>query len=91
VFQKDFATAFTAADEVVIATVFRSTLPESERLSEAELVADLAQVGVAARHLPDVDTIVRTVASEAAPGDLIVVMSNGGFGGIHGKLLKALA
>jgi UDP-N-acetylmuramate: L-alanyl-gamma-D-glutamyl-meso-diaminopimelate ligase len=91
VFQKDFATAFTAADEVVIATVFRSTLPKSERLSEAELVADLAQVGVAARHLPDVDTIVRTVASEAAPGDLIVVMSNGGFGGIHGKLLKALA
>jgi UDP-N-acetylmuramate: L-alanyl-gamma-D-glutamyl-meso-diaminopimelate ligase len=91
VFQKDFATAFLAADEVVIATVFRSTLPEAERLSEAELVADLTRAGVAARHLPDVDTIVRTVASEAAPGDLIVVMSNGGFGGIHGKLLQALA
>ena len=46
---------------------------------------------MAARHLPDVEAIVKTVASEAAPGDLVVVMSNGGFGGIHGKLLKALA
>jgi len=91
VFQKDFATAFTGADRVVIATVFRSSLPESERLSEAELVADLAAAGVPAQHLPDVDTIVQTVAAEAQSGDLIVVMSNGGFGGIHGKLLKALA
>jgi len=91
VFQKDFATAFTEADRVVIATVFRSSLPESERLSEAELVADLTAAGVPARHLPDVDAIVRTVAAEAQAGDLIVVMSNGGFGGIHGKLLKALA
>jgi UDP-N-acetylmuramate: L-alanyl-gamma-D-glutamyl-meso-diaminopimelate ligase len=91
VFQKDFATAFSEADRVVIATVFRSSLPESERLSEAELVADLTAAGVAARHLPDVDTIVQNVAAEARAGDLIVVMSNGGFGGIHGKLLKALA
>jgi UDP-N-acetylmuramate: L-alanyl-gamma-D-glutamyl-meso-diaminopimelate ligase len=91
VFQKDFATAFTGADQVVIATVFRSNLPPSERLSEAELVADLTSAGVSARHLPDVDTIVRTVAAEAQAGDLIVVMSNGGFGGIHGKLLQALA
>jgi UDP-N-acetylmuramate: L-alanyl-gamma-D-glutamyl-meso-diaminopimelate ligase len=90
VFQKDFAAAFTAADQVVIATVFRSNVPEAERLSEAELVADLAGAGVAARHLPDVETIVHAVAAEAQPGDLIVVMSNGGFGGIHGKLLQAL-
>jgi UDP-N-acetylmuramate: L-alanyl-gamma-D-glutamyl-meso-diaminopimelate ligase len=91
VFQKDFARAFGAADQVVIATVYRSTLPEAERLSEAELVADLEAAGVAARHLPDVDAIVGTVAAEARPGDLVVVMSNGGFGGIHGKLLQALA
>ena len=37
------------------------------------------------------NTIVEEVASEARPGDLVVVMSNGGFGGIHGKLLEALA
>ena len=91
VFQQDFARAFASADEVVIATVFRSTLPDSERLSEAQLVADLAASGVAARHLPDVDAIVGVVAAEARPGDVVVVMSNGGFGGIHGKLLRALS
>ena len=90
VFQADFARAFGAADQVVLASVFRSTLPESERLSEAQLVADLREAGVAARHLPDVETIVREVAAEARAGDVIVVMSNGGFGGIHGKLLQAL-
>jgi UDP-N-acetylmuramate: L-alanyl-gamma-D-glutamyl-meso-diaminopimelate ligase len=90
VFQADFARAFGSADEVVLATVFRSSVPEAERLSESQLVSDLRQAGVAARHLPDVDTIVREVAAEARAGDLIVVMSNGGFGGIHGKLLQAL-
>jgi UDP-N-acetylmuramate: L-alanyl-gamma-D-glutamyl-meso-diaminopimelate ligase len=90
VFQSDFAKAFSGADEVVIASVFRSTLPESERLSESQLVSDLKTAGVSARHLPDVDTIVRDVSGEAREGDLVVIMSNGGFGGIHRKLLEAL-
>ena len=90
VFQDDFARAFRGADQVVVASVYRSSLPEAERLSEAQLVSDLRANGVAARHLPDVDTIVRDLAKEARSGDLIVVMSNGGFGGIHGKLLEAL-
>ena len=68
-------------DQVVIASVFRSSLPEGERLSEAELVSDLAAAGVAARHLPGVDEIVGAIAAEAREGDLVVVMSNGGFGG----------
>jgi UDP-N-acetylmuramate: L-alanyl-gamma-D-glutamyl-meso-diaminopimelate ligase len=90
VFQQDFARAFAGADEVVIASVFRSSLPEAERLSEDQLVTDLRAAGVSARHLPDVDTIVRDVAGEAQSGDLVVIMSNGGFGGIHRKLLEAL-
>jgi UDP-N-acetylmuramate: L-alanyl-gamma-D-glutamyl-meso-diaminopimelate ligase len=90
VFQDDFARAFGAADRVVIATVFRSTLPAAERLSEEQLVADLTKAGVPARHLPDVDTIVRHLADEARLNDVIVIMSNGGFGGIHRKLLEAL-
>jgi UDP-N-acetylmuramate: L-alanyl-gamma-D-glutamyl-meso-diaminopimelate ligase len=90
IFQRDFAEAFRSADEVVVASVFRSTLPERERLSEAQLVADLHEAGVSARHLPDVETIVRQVSQEARDGDLIVIMSNGGFGGIHRKLLEAL-
>jgi UDP-N-acetylmuramate: L-alanyl-gamma-D-glutamyl-meso-diaminopimelate ligase len=91
IFQNDFAEAFNAADEVVVASVFRSTLAPEDRLSEDQLVADLQRSGTAARHLPDVDTIVTEVSAEARPGDVIVVMSNGGFGGIHGKLLEALA
>jgi UDP-N-acetylmuramate: L-alanyl-gamma-D-glutamyl-meso-diaminopimelate ligase len=70
--------------------VFRSTLAPEDRLSEDQLVADLQRAGTAARHLPDVETIVLQVSAEARPGDVIVVMSNGGFGGIHGKLLEAL-
>ncbi len=90
VFQDDFARAFRSADEVVVASVYRSTLPESERLSEAQLVEDLRHIGVSARHLPDVETIVRQVSAEARDGDLIVIMSNGAFGGIHRRLLEAL-
>ena len=90
VFQGDFAKAFSGADEVVIASVFRSTLPEAERLSESQLVSDLQAAGVSARHLPDVDTIVEQVSAAARAGDLVIVMSNGGFGGIHRKLLEAL-
>ena len=91
VFQDDFARAFAGADEVVIASVFRSTLPPEERLSEETLVNDLTAKRIHARHLPDVDAIVRAVSAEAGAGDVVVVMSNGGFGGIHQKLLTALA
>jgi UDP-N-acetylmuramate: L-alanyl-gamma-D-glutamyl-meso-diaminopimelate ligase len=91
VFQDDFARAFAGADEVVIASVFRSTLAPEERLSEARLVSDLCSKNIHARHLPDVDAIVRAVSAEARAGDVVVVMSNGGFGGIHSKLLAALA
>ena len=90
VFQDDFARAFAGADEVVLASIFRSSLPAEERLSEAQLVDDLRGRGVAARHLPTIDAIVAAVAQEARAGDVLVVMSNGGFGGIHGKLLGAL-
>ncbi|MFI5177185.1 MAG: UDP-N-acetylmuramate:L-alanyl-gamma-D-glutamyl-meso-diaminopimelate ligase [Vicinamibacterales bacterium] len=93
VFQDDFAKAFVEAgpDETILAPVFRSTLPESERLSVDELVRDITRAGGRARTFPGVDEIVATIATEARPGDLVVVMSNGGFGGIHDKLLTALA
>jgi UDP-N-acetylmuramate: L-alanyl-gamma-D-glutamyl-meso-diaminopimelate ligase len=90
VFQDDFARAFGAADEVVIAGVFRSTLPEAERLSVDQLVHDVQRAGRPARSIAAVDDIVRAVAAEARAGDLVVLMSNGGFGGIHQKLLQAL-
>jgi UDP-N-acetylmuramate: L-alanyl-gamma-D-glutamyl-meso-diaminopimelate ligase len=75
----------------VIAGVFRSSLPEAERLSADQLVTDLERAGRRARHIATVDDIVRAVAADAGAGDLVVLMSNGGFGGIHQKLLQALA
>jgi UDP-N-acetylmuramate: L-alanyl-gamma-D-glutamyl-meso-diaminopimelate ligase len=91
VFQSDFAKAFKAADVVVLPSVFRSTLPDDQRLSADELVSDLKCAGQDARYIPKVDDIVTAVSREARPGDLVIVMSNGGFEGIHGKLLAALA
>ena len=90
VFQDDFAAAFSAADEVVIAGVFRSSLPESERLSVERLVDDLRRQGQRARHIPDVEGIVRAIVSEHSDGDIVVFMSNGAFGGIHQGLLQGL-
>ena len=90
IFQSDFARALSGADTVVIPAVFRSTLPDDQRLSAEQLVADLEAAKVDARYIPRVDDIVAAVAKEAREGDLVVIMSNGGFDGIHQKLLTAL-
>jgi UDP-N-acetylmuramate: L-alanyl-gamma-D-glutamyl-meso-diaminopimelate ligase len=90
VFQDAFAAAFGAADEVIVAAVFRSSLPEAERLDAGKLVADLQRQGRQARHIPDNDEIIATIVREHRDGDVVVLMSNGGFGGIHRKLLRAL-
>jgi UDP-N-acetylmuramate: L-alanyl-gamma-D-glutamyl-meso-diaminopimelate ligase len=91
VFQDDFGRAFRDADVVVLPAVFRSTLPEEERLSPEQVVNDVRQAGKDARFIPDVADIVSTVARDARPGDLVIVMSNGGFDNIHERLLAALA
>jgi UDP-N-acetylmuramate: L-alanyl-gamma-D-glutamyl-meso-diaminopimelate ligase len=90
VFQDDFANAFAGADEVVVAPIFRSKLPESERLSVPQLIDDLRSRGQSARAAASIDEIVGIVSAEHRTGDLVVLMSNGGFGGIHQKLLRAL-
>ena len=89
-FQERFAGALQLADQVVVGAVFR-TLPADERLSEAQLVADLRAAGTAARHEADLDRLVALVADEARSGDQVVIMSNGDFGGIHERLLERLA
>lgn len=90
IFQQAFADSFRAADDVIIAAVFRSNLPEAERLSVEQLVADIEASGTRARYVPTVEEIVNILVRERSDGDQVVLMSNGGFGGIHGKLLDAL-
>jgi UDP-N-acetylmuramate: L-alanyl-gamma-D-glutamyl-meso-diaminopimelate ligase len=92
VFQDKLALAFDDADEVVLAEVFGAEqLPAAERLDPSRLVADLAARGRPARFLPGVPAIVAHLADHARSGDVVAVLSNGGFDGIHGALLTALS
>ncbi len=90
ILQSDFARALGQADKVVLPAVFRSTLPDDQRLSAEQLIDDLKAADVDARYIPKVDDIVPVVAREAKDGDVVVVMSNGGFDDIHRKLIDAL-
>jgi UDP-N-acetylmuramate: L-alanyl-gamma-D-glutamyl-meso-diaminopimelate ligase len=91
-FQEDFVKAFAAADRVVIAGLYNPDhIPLGERLAPERLAQDIAvRWAKDARYIPGVEAIVAHVATAAEPGDVVVIMSNGGFGGIHDKLLHAL-
>ncbi|HXB55309.1 MAG TPA: UDP-N-acetylmuramate:L-alanyl-gamma-D-glutamyl-meso-diaminopimelate ligase [Vicinamibacteria bacterium] len=91
VFQEDFGRAFRAADLVVVAAAhLPGKVPEGHRLSEVGLVDALRGQGTEARFIPSVPDIVTALSAELREGDRVVLLSNGGFGGIHEKLLRAL-
>jgi UDP-N-acetylmuramate: L-alanyl-gamma-D-glutamyl-meso-diaminopimelate ligase len=91
VFQADYADAFSSADEIIIGAVNHpEKAPPGDRFDPERLAADLRGRGVAARYLGEVDKIVESLAENAAAGDTVVIMSSGGFGGIHDKLLARL-
>jgi UDP-N-acetylmuramate: L-alanyl-gamma-D-glutamyl-meso-diaminopimelate ligase len=95
ILQSDLARSLAQADEIVVAGVFRSeAVPENERLELPALAAEIQQNGRPARLLPDADAIIQTIAPELRSGDVVAILSNGGFGGIYEKLparLRALA
>jgi UDP-N-acetylmuramate: L-alanyl-gamma-D-glutamyl-meso-diaminopimelate ligase len=91
VFQADFAAALARADEVVIAAAhLPGKVPPGERLSEGEMVDGIVAAGGRAAFVPGVPAIVAQLAETARAGDVVAVLSNGGFGGIHERLLDAL-
>jgi len=91
VLQKDLAKSLALADEAVIAGVFKSeAIPEAERMDVSALVALIKSQGKSARVVPDVDGIVQSIAPEMRPGDVVAILSNGGFGGIYEKLPQRL-
>jgi UDP-N-acetylmuramate: L-alanyl-gamma-D-glutamyl-meso-diaminopimelate ligase len=91
-FQDEFVAALAGADHVIIAGLYNPDyIPAGERLSPERLARDIAaKHGKDAHYIPEVDAIVAHVAAQAQPGEVVVIMSNGGFGGIHDKLLSAL-
>jgi UDP-N-acetylmuramate: L-alanyl-gamma-D-glutamyl-meso-diaminopimelate ligase len=95
ILQSDLARSLAQADQIVVANVFRSeAVPENERLELPALATEIQQNGRPARLLPDADAIVQTIAPELRSGDVVAILSNGGFGGIYEKLparLKQLA
>jgi len=91
VFQAELAASFADANAVVISEVARlEQISSAERLNPEQLMADLKAAGKEAAYLPDVNAIVAHLAQHAQGGEVICVFSNGGFDGIHGKLLARL-
>jgi UDP-N-acetylmuramate: L-alanyl-gamma-D-glutamyl-meso-diaminopimelate ligase len=93
VFQNEFITALVAADEAILASVFAKAgdpIPPEERLAPETIVAGLVERGVPARTIDGVPAIRDYLVATARPGDVIVVMSNGAFGGLPTLTLDAL-
>ena len=90
-FQIELAEALRLAKRVVVAEVARlEQVPPEERLNPAQLMADIRAAGVETDYLPTADEIVAHVVPQAQPGDILCVLSNGGFDNIHQKLINAL-
>jgi UDP-N-acetylmuramate: L-alanyl-gamma-D-glutamyl-meso-diaminopimelate ligase len=90
-FQTELVNAFADANGVIVSQVARlELLSPSQRLDPERLIRDLQASGKAASYLPDVESIVQHVAARVEGGEIVCVFSNGGFGGIHERLLKRL-
>jgi UDP-N-acetylmuramate: L-alanyl-gamma-D-glutamyl-meso-diaminopimelate ligase len=91
VFQSELVEAFADADAVVVSQIARlELLPPEQRLDPTRLMNDLKGTGKSAAYLPDVDAIVAHIAATTQGSEVVCVFSNGGFGGIHTKLLERL-
>jgi len=93
VFQAELLESLALADQVVVASVFAKTtdaLKPEERLDVANVVAELNLRGTASQQLPDVGAIVDYVVPKLESGDVVAILSNGGFSGIYEKLPAAL-
>jgi UDP-N-acetylmuramate: L-alanyl-gamma-D-glutamyl-meso-diaminopimelate ligase len=92
VFEADLVDSLALADRVVLAAVFKSeSIPAGERLIPEKVVAALNERGVPSAVLPDADAIVEALAPQVLDGDVVAILSNGGFGGIYQKLPRAIA
>ncbi len=91
VFEAELVESLALADRVVLASVFQSeNIPEVERLHPEQVVAALNAREVPAALYKDADAIVAGIVPELAERDVVAILSNGGFGGIYGKLPEAI-
>ena len=91
VHKDEYAHAFRGAAEALISQPGAiAKVPEAERVDARKMAEEISASGTPARWMESPDAIVRLLAAEAKAGDVVLAMSNGGFGGLHEKLLKAL-
>ncbi|MGD2185823.1 MAG: UDP-N-acetylmuramate:L-alanyl-gamma-D-glutamyl-meso-diaminopimelate ligase [Desulfobacterales bacterium] len=91
VFQNAYPTSFDCADLICIRQPpLLEKIPRNDRFSSEQLVADLKKRGKDAHFYAETDSIIEFLTQEAKAGDLILVMSNGGFDNIHERLLERL-
>ncbi len=90
-FQREFVTAFSHADHVIVGKLFSpDRIPEEERFNPAKLALELHRKGTTASHIDNTEGIVAHISGLVRPGDVVVVFSSGTFDGLHDKLLGAL-
>jgi len=91
VFERELVESLALADEVVLAQVFKSeAIPLQERLEPEHVVSALQTKGISAVLCEDADAIVKEISPRVKGGDVVAILSNGGFGGIYEKLPQAL-
>jgi UDP-N-acetylmuramate: L-alanyl-gamma-D-glutamyl-meso-diaminopimelate ligase len=92
VFEQALVESLALADRSVLAAVFQSeAIPVAERLHPENVVAALRARGLESALYADADAIVAAIAPEMRAGDVVAILSNGGFGGIYQKLPQAIA
>ncbi|QNI37601.1 UDP-N-acetylmuramate:L-alanyl-gamma-D-glutamyl-meso-diaminopimelate ligase [Edaphobacter albus] len=91
VFEDALIESLALADRVVLAGVFKSeNIPAAERLDPERVVHGLTERGIPATVYQDADAITAALAPEVRNGDIVAILSNGGFGGIYEKLPRAI-
>ena len=91
-FQNDYVKSFSGADEIILASLFHpERYTKDTAIDPLEMVRAWEGMGKGAKYLKDADAIVADLSPRLKPRDVVLIMSNGGFGGIHQKLLDALA
>jgi UDP-N-acetylmuramate: L-alanyl-gamma-D-glutamyl-meso-diaminopimelate ligase len=92
VFEADLVDSLALADKTLLAAVFKSeNIPEAERLHPQHVADALVARGIASAVCADADEVVRVLVPQLLPGDVVAILSNGGFGGIYTKLPEAIA
>lgn len=91
IFQDRYALSFDAGDLIMIPEPpLMENIPVEERFSSRQLVSDLSKRGLEASYFENTELLLKALVTEARSGDVILIMSNGGFDNLHQRLLEAL-